>query len=227
MPAVSAIIFDLDDTLYPERQYAFNGFAAVAVKFKEWLGDPLEAAGAMKRLFDTEHRPRVFSALLAERGMAQSDVLIARMVETYRTHLPTIHLHPDADAALARLFGQYKLGLITDGPAISQWAKIDALRLRTRFDAIIVTSELGPDCAKPHPSAFELIAQRLGVEPPECAYVGDNPAKDFVAPNALGWTTVQIRRLDGIYLNSVAPRGGVPRFTIDALDDLNGILSRV
>jgi putative hydrolase of the HAD superfamily len=23
-------------------------------------------------------------------------------------------------------------------------------------------------------------------------YVGDNPAKDFLAPNALGWTTIQV-----------------------------------
>jgi putative hydrolase of the HAD superfamily len=181
----------------------------------------------MKRLFDTEDRSRVFNALLGERGITETEELVSQMIQTYRAHFPTIDLYPDAHAALVCLRGQYKLGLITDGPPVSQWAKIDALNLRGRFDEIIVTSELGPDYSKPNTGAFELVAPRLGVEAPECVYVGDNPAKDFIAPNALGWTTVQIRRREGIYPNSVAPSSGMPNFTIDTLDDLDEILSRV
>jgi len=227
MPAARAVIFDLDDTLYPERQYAFSGFAAVAAAFREWLGDPGEAVNAMRRLFDTDHRPRVFDFLLAERGITETEELVRQMIQTYRAHVPILNLHPDADAVLGRLHGQYKLGLITDGPPVSQWDKIYALGLGARFDAIIVTSELGPDCAKPHPRAFELIARRLGVEAPRCVYVGDNASKDFIAPNGLGWTTVRVTRRDGIYSNSVAPNGGVPNFTIDTLDDLDAIVSQV
>ena len=51
---------------------------------------------------------------------------------------------PDADAALTRLGDRYKLGLITDGPPVQQWSKIDALGLRSRFDEIIVTGDLPP-----------------------------------------------------------------------------------
>ena len=226
MPAVSAVIFDLDDTLYPEREYAFSGFAAVAEAFKGRLGDPVEAARALQRLLDTDRRPQVFNALLAERGIAHDKGLIRQMVEVYRTHRPQISPYPDADAALIRFRGQYRLGLITDGPPVAQWAKIDALKLRGRLDEIIVTSELEPNGAKPHPRAFELIAQRLGVQPSECVYVGDNAAKDFIAPNALGWVTVQIIRREGIYYGSVGPVAGAPHFSIDTLDALDGILAR-
>lgn len=84
MPTIHAIIFDLDDTLYPEREYAFSGFAAVAAAFEDRLGDRAETTAAMKCLFDTRHRPRVFNALLTDRGLPEDQKLIDRMIETYR-----------------------------------------------------------------------------------------------------------------------------------------------
>ena len=39
---VKVVAFDLDDTLYPEREYAFSGFAAVAEAFEQRLGEPAE-----------------------------------------------------------------------------------------------------------------------------------------------------------------------------------------
>ena len=140
------MIFDLDDTLYPERAYAFSGFAVVAAAFEDHLGGAAEAAARMRQLFDTQDRPRVFNVLLAERGLTDqsaSEDLVRRMVDTYWAHTPTIALHPDGDAALKRLRGRYSLGLISDGPPLQQRAKIDALELSSRLDEIILTGELG------------------------------------------------------------------------------------
>jgi putative hydrolase of the HAD superfamily len=235
MSAIRAVVFDLDDTLYPERAYAFSGFDAVAGAFQDRLGDPVAAAEEMRRHFDTEHRGRVFNVLLTARGLPEDSKLIEVMIETYRTHVPTIELHPDADAALTRLSSRFKLGLITDGPAVSQWAKIDALGLRSRFDEIIVTSELGADVgqvenltnyAKPHPRAFDVIAERLQAEAKACVYVADNPGKDFLAPNALGWTSIQVTRSDGIYRDTAAAHGGAPQYVIAELAVLDDILRK-
>jgi putative hydrolase of the HAD superfamily len=224
MPAIEAVIFDLDDTLYSERAYAFSGFAAVAAAFEDVLGDPAEAAARMKALFDTEHRPRVFNALLAERGRPEDDELVARMIQAYRRHIPRIELYPDADAALRRLRSACKLGLISDGRMVTQALKLKALGLQARLDKTIVTSELGPGYEKPHPRAFEWMAESLGVDHARCAYVADNAAKDFIAPNALGWTTVQIVRPDGIYRDASPADAGTPRYTLDKLDDLEPVL---
>lgn len=241
MSFIAAVVFDLDDTLYPEREYAFSGFAAVARAFADKLGDPARAEADMRRLFETEHRPRVFNAIVAERGRCDAAALVPRMVEVYRSHRPAIHLHSDADGLLFRLRANYKLGLITDGGAITQWAKIGALNLRCRLDEIIVTSELvsvgrgqvdmvpsasvlSTAFAKPHPRAFELIAERLGVAAGECCYVADNPTKDFVAPNVLGWLSVRVCRRDGIYNEAVVAPGGQPQHRIDSLDALDMLL---
>ncbi len=220
MSEIQAIVFDLDDTLYPERAYAMSGFTAVAAAFADRLGDPTETTARLRVLFDTEHRARVFNAILAERGLPEDPDTIRAMIDAYRSHRPTITLHPDADAALTRLRPAYKLGLITDGPAIQQWAKIDALKLRDRFDEIIVTDDLGPGFAKPHPLAFELIRERLDVPHTACAYVADNVAKDFIAPNALGWLTIRVLREDGIYRDVKAAEGGEARQITDGLDTL-------
>ncbi len=231
MPNIHAIIFDLDDTLYPERAYAFSGFAAVAAAFADRLGDAVESATRMRALFDTEHRPRVFNELLESRGFADPGVrrsddarLVRAMIETYRNHAPMVSLHPDAEAALTRLNGAYRLGLITDGPAAGQRAKIAALDLAPRLDQIVVTAELGAGHGKPNPVAFELICRALDVSPTACAYVGDNATKDFVAPNALGWMTVQIVRPDGVYRGRLPTAGGTPDKVITTLDELDAAL---
>ena len=67
MPPVDAVIFDLDDTLYPERAFALSGFSAVADAFQDLLGAPVEAAAEMRRLLDIGHRQRIFNTLLDER----------------------------------------------------------------------------------------------------------------------------------------------------------------
>ena len=184
----------------------------------------------MRALFDTDHRARVFNALLTECGWDESsktETLVARMIDTYRAHSPSITLCRDADAVLTRLRGQYKLGLITDGPPAQQWAKIDALNLRARLKKIIVTGDLAPGQSKPSPAAFELMADRLGALHNECVYVADNPAKDFVAPNALGWTTIQIDRQGGIYRDEQPAPGGRPDHQINSLEDLHSALRNV
>lgn len=225
-------MFDLDDTLYPERAYAWGGFRAVAGEFAHLLGDFDAAVDEMVCLMDEGHRGRIFNELLQKKGLPVDEAIVAEMVATYRTHRPRIEFHRDAAAALARLKPVYRLGVITDGAREQQWAKIDALGLRELVEEIIVTSELkGPGAStagagygKPHPFAFELIAERFEVTHAECAYVADNPAKDFVAPNSLGWLTVQVHRSDGIYAGAAVAQGGEARRQIDNLDDLESAI---
>ncbi len=237
MMRIQAVVFDLDDTLFPEREYAFSGFRTVATAFAAELDNPEETLADLRRLFDSQHRPRVFDALLMERFGKADHALVARMICVFREHPPAIVPYADVDSALTRLRERCKLGLITDGRASAQWAKIDALRLKPRFDCIIVTDDLRPDAkfmppsgaapgsyAKPHPLAFEEIARQLGTPPGACAYVADNVTKDFVAPNSLGWLSVKIMRPDAVYGDAVCAENGAPKHTIKTLDELDAIL---
>jgi len=220
-----AVIFDLDDTLYAERSYAFSGFAAVATAFADGLGDSNEVAALMRQLFDTEHRARVFNEVLQRRGVGENPDMVSAMVSTFRTHRPTIRLFDDADAALTYWRAQARTGIISDGPAVMQRAKVEALELVTRVDDIILTDELGAGFAKPAVKAFELIAGRLGVSHEGCVYVADNPTKDFVGPNLLGWRTVRVIRAEGVYRDHAIAPGGAPQFTVTSLQELPNVLT--
>lgn len=224
MGRIEAVVFDLDDTLYPEREYVSSGFRAVAERYADRLGDPLAAAAAMSRIFDTADSSRVFQQLLVERGI-DDDALARAMVETYRTHPPTIRLFDDAEAALRSLLGTVRLGVLTDGRSTTQRAKVSALGLYDRADEILVSSELGPGIAKPDPRPFMFMSARLQVCGDRTVYIGDNPTKDFVAPNALGWRSIQVRRAGGLYADRVAPPSGQAHRIVENLASLVEMLS--
>lgn len=222
---IRAVAFDLDDTLYPERAYVESGFAAVARGFADRLAAPFDLLDRMKALAASPDRGRVFNVVCTEARAAAPDALAAEMVDAYRRHAPSITPFPDAAAALARLHGRYRLALISDGYLVSQNAKLDALGIRPVFDAVYLTDEWGRQFWKPHPRAFEAVMQQFALPAPACAYVSDNPAKDFVAPNALGWRTVRVLRPGGVYADATAPPGGEPSATVPSLDMLEAVLA--
>ena len=192
------IVFDLDDTLYLERDYVRSGFAAVGA----YVRDTLEVEGFQDLAweeFEAGARGDIFDRVLQRLGIGAGSDLVQELVNAYRSHEPDICLQPDAAECIGQLVGRVKLGLITDGPLASQRAKVHALEIDQEFDEIIFTAELGPGFGKPHPRAFAEMQRRLNSEASECIYVADNPAKDFVGPNLLGWKTVRVRRPEGLY----------------------------
>ena len=220
LAGIRAVVFDLDDTLYPERSYAFSGFDAVAGWLQKRYSCGFEPAGRMRELFDTVHRPRVFNQILSELGIDPTPELVQGMVGIYRTHRPRISLFQDAEEALARWSGRFRLGMISDGPLVSQQSKVQALRLADRLDRIILTDSWGPAFWKPHCRAFEDIEEAWGWRESACIYIGDNAGKDLVAPRKMGWRTVQIRRPDAVHADAVPPLDGEPEFRVASLTDI-------
>ena len=145
-----------------------------------------------------------------------------RLVEVYRSHAPTIEMLADARAWLDGLAPHVALAVVTDGPLASQQAKAEALLLGRWADLIVFTETLGPGRGKPHPAAFEQLEREVGLQGDRCAYVADNPAKDFVAPHRLGWRTVRVRRPGGLHAD--VPSGDDVDAEIASLADLDTAL---
>ncbi len=225
MQSIQAVIFDLDDTLYPEKSYTFSGYRAVAHAHSDILGDPEDTHRRMCELFDSPDRAKVFNVLLEEAGISDPAPKIAEMIESFRAHVPTIEFFPDAANVLKELRPNYQLGIISDGYLVAQQNKVAALRLAANIDEIILTDELGREFWKPHAKAFKQIAERLNTEHHACVYVADNLAKDFVAPNALGWQSIFVDRPEAIHRSNQPPDGGNPRHTIKTLAELPTLLT--
>lgn len=194
-----AIIFDLDDTLYPERQYVLSGMRAVAAWAEDTLGLSSQTSfEELRRLVDSGVRRHTFDRWLTAHGLQPADWVPA-MVRAYRDHRPRIEMYPQTGQLLERLGSSSRLGLITDGYLKVQEQKVAALGLAGLFDALVFSDALGRDHWKPSPRPYLLALSKLGATAARSVYVGDNPAKDFRGARGVGMATVRVRHPDGLH----------------------------
>lgn len=228
MAELEAVLFDLDDTLYPERQYVYSGFSAVA----HWVHSQLNMSAEscvqqLTALFDGGERRHTFDVWLAI-NHPESVSLVSALVSVYRNHTPVISLFPDVLPILHELRRRFRLGILTDGIREVQERKISVLALEDLFDVIILSDSLGREAWKPSPRGYEAALEALGVEPKAAAYVGDNPAKDFLGARRAGLWSVRIRRDNGLHTRVMPPSPDhAPDATITCLGDLMGALHHI
>lgn len=213
------IVFDLDDTLYLERDYVHSGF-----KFLDnWVNTNLALKDfSLKalRVFERGDRGDIFDKTFLEAGVKVNKNTILTMVDLYRSHLPDIRLAADAGDCLRMLRGSVHLALVSDGPERSQRNKITTLGLAEVFETIVLTSTLGSSFAKPHPRAFLDVEKHFGESVHHYVYVADNPTKDFQGPRSLGWKTIRVRRHGGLYAHLEDHPLVKPDFEIEELDSV-------
>jgi putative hydrolase of the HAD superfamily len=217
---MKAVLFDLDDTLYPEMDFVRSAFGAVAADLSSDVG--IDAGFTRMRLLQIlrrDGRGKVFDEFLHEQRLYTSE-RVARMLTVYRTHAPSLRLHADVAPTLSWLRSTgVGLGIVTDGLASVQRAKIEALGLESKVDVIVCTDELGPRCSKPSRAGFERALEDLGGIPPgRAAYIGNDTTKDFVAPRLLGMTAIQIVRPGLVRVEPPSPHHA-PHIVVTRLGD--------
>ena len=190
------ICFDLDDTLYKEIDYlesAYREIAGYAAEHCHGCSVPVTvlAHKAYEVMLAAYHEGlNAFEELNKFLGLS---LPVGDYLYIYRNHQPKIVLSADVVPTLDTLKAEnIRFGLITDGRSVQQRHKIDVLDLYRWIDDedMLISEEFGSE--KPALANFEYFMKRY----PEChdfTYVGDNPRKDFIAPNALGWKTICLK----------------------------------
>ncbi len=192
---VHTVVFDLDDTLYPERDYVLSGFAAVGAWLERERGI-LGFEAQARSLFAAGHRGKIFDEALVILGVAnRADV--GELVEVYRSHSPKICLPDESARILAWATIHFRVALLSDGYLDVQRRKADALKLSQWIKEFVFSDQWGREFWKPSLRPFQEVMLRFPGLPSGYLYVGDNPRKDFIAPRALGWRTVCLRREGG------------------------------
>lgn len=221
--AVRTVVFDLDDTLYPERDFVVSGFRAVGTWLEQYRKIQDFAAHA-EELFRHGRRDRIFNEALQSMKVPHDDALVSRLVEVYQQHKPEIILPPESGAVLDWCAGRFNLALITDGYREVQESKIVALGLAARIPCLVVTDALGREFWKPSPVPYRKVMERFGGQAAEYVYVADNPAKDFIGARQLGWRTIRIKRPGGEHAEVVAEAGYDADISISCLCALERVL---
>lgn len=224
-----AVVFDLDDTLYPEREYVMSGFRAVSRWAAQHIGLASETGFLeLQSLYNDGLRGCTFDQWLTLRNI-DGAFWVPKLVQVYREHEPEIKPFPEVTGLLSDLKSYCRLGLVSDGFLDVQRRKLKALRLAEWFDAIVFSDEWGRDAWKPSTKPFEEILRRLGKFPAKDAiYVADNPAKDFLAARRSGVGSVEVRRLGGVYSHIDPPTPEhQPLLVISSLSELPVALSQL
>ncbi len=219
-----ALAFDLDDTLYDERDYARACLQCVARELSPMLEIPAEQ---LER--DMTEAGNPYEGLCA--GAAESRVTLSAFKSLYRSASPEkLPLRPDARQFLEAL-KQYRrdvpLYLITDGRLHGQSAKIKALGLERFFapDHIIISAAIGHDKNTPMPFVTAMMREDRYKG---WVYFGDNVAKDFHWPRRMGWYTVMITD-HGRNVHAQPPLGEIdPDFAPDTvIDSFDNIINSI
>lgn len=220
-----AIVFDLDDTLYPERDFVLSGFRAVASWASRSLGiSSSQAFAELEALFLEGVRGDTFDRWLAGLGGSPA-IQVGDLVRVYREHRPELEPFPEVPSLLVSLHRQHRLGLVSDGYLAVQQGKLAALGLEPHFDAVVFSDTWGREAWKPNPRPFHEVLRMLETTPERAVYLGDNPTKDFLGARQVGMATVRIQHPLGQYSPVEPPTAQhAPDVTVSSLADLELVL---
>ena len=199
-----AVLFDVDFTLsLPGPELGPEGYRRAGERHGLAL-DPslyetarLRALDELQRHPELEHDEELWVAFTEQivRGMG-GDASGARgcaldMVRAWERH-ENFTLYDDALPALEALRARgLRIGLVSNGQRdLDEFVSHHALTV----DVALGSSAFGR--TKPHPSIFLAALERLGVEPPAAAMVGDSPEDDIAGARSLGMRALLLDRDD-------------------------------
>jgi len=187
----AVVVFDLDDTLYKEIDFLKSGYRKIAEMMEKRYGfDAMEIYDRL--LYWYGRGENAFVNLNETYGINNP---ISDYLNVYRYHRPNIMLSQETiDTLDALQLKGVALAIITDGRKITQIQKIEALGLTKWINEDFVFINEDPKHFKPSRFSFDrlmLHCYELFAEADlSFYYIGDNPQKDFLAPNQLGWKSV-------------------------------------
>jgi pyrophosphatase PpaX len=206
------VLFDLDGTV-------IDSGAIILASMKH----------AAKEVLGEEPPDELLMAAVGGPGLeAQMHALapdrVEELVTVYRAHNEPLHAElvccVGIDDLLVRLKDEgRRLGIVTAKRRATVALAFDVLPLGHLFETVVGGDETKRH--KPDPEPLLLAAERMGVDPEDCAYVGDSPF-DIRAAKAAGMFAVAVT-WGGIHERATLD-AEEPDAIVDSAEDLYGVL---
>jgi 2-haloalkanoic acid dehalogenase type II len=217
-----AILFDLDDTLWPiapviaEAELTLHAWLAQhAPKVAEqWSVDALRTHRAAL----AAEQPELLIDLGALRRASLQAAFAAAGEDTAHVEGAMAHFfaarnavtpYDDVLPGLLKLRQHVQLGTISNGNA-----NLEVIGLAHHFDVSLAAAHFG--AAKPAPQIFSAACEALGVAPRDAVYVGDDLALDVAGAQAAGMRAVWMNRRGA----ALPPGAPMPDAICATLDEL-------
>lgn len=187
---ITAIIFDLDETLIDREATMYNFLIEQHGRLSSLqVCEDIHYADTVLRYQEGGYANKrdAFQSALAELHLEQG--LLEIIIEDFEAEYGKKAISfPDARMTLEILRQTYSLGLITNGRSLGQRNKLESAMLNNFFDVIVISEEAGTK--KPDLAIFSRCLDLLSVDAQNAAYVGDNPTNDIEPANKLGMVSI-------------------------------------
>lgn len=202
MPSIKAVLFDLDDTLWPIVPVIKR---AEDVLY-DWLSIHVPEVARIVSIESMRERRQVLMAtdtlyqidLQALRHAVLSEAFIQtgqdlamadKAMEVFSRARNAVTPFSDVLPTLKALQPRVALGTISNG-----MADLETIGIAHFFQTSIAAHHFGS--AKPDASIFLAACESLAVEPHETVYIGDDPLLDVEGAQNAGLNTIWMNRLD-------------------------------
>lgn len=188
---IEVIVFDLDDTLFEEKNFVLSGFDAVAADIAKTVTIKKEIVfNYLLEEFYKKGRGKIFNATLKHFGLIDTPNEIARLVQLYRQHSANIVFYPGVKSLLKRLHKNFYLAVVTDGATETQTNKVKALCLQELVDYVVYCWEIG--APKPDTKGYAMALDYFNIPANHTMIIGDHPTNDIAAAKELGAWAIRV-----------------------------------
>lgn len=201
----TAILFDVDDTLYDQTVPFMEAYA-------EYFGNEPAVSAEIIYPVTRKYSDQVYSQTMAGE-ITMEEMYIYRMQKAfeefsiritdqealdfqkiYADRQHHIHMSPLMGEVLDYCSGKAELGIITNGPSEHQWDKVKSLQAEKWIphENIFVSADVGAE--KPERKIFDYAKQKMELEDAAIWFVGDSYPLDVEGAMNAGWNAVWMNR---------------------------------
>lgn len=181
MDDIKVVIFDFDNTLIDRQKAAISLMKEIidedfpSDRFTNEFRNDI-----FKHLFlwDREgHEPKIntFSKYIKYGHIESRTWEYYDKLWTDRLWRHTV-IFDDTIKVLSYLSERYRLALLTNGSVYSQDNKLNTVKLKSWFEQIVITGTY--NIHKPDTRIFDIMCDKLSVDPENCVYIGDSLVND-------------------------------------------------
>jgi FMN phosphatase YigB (HAD superfamily) len=195
-----ALVFDLDNTLYTNPEYAAFQEDVLVERLGRELGLGTDGARARIAALRSERAAAGLGKTSLGRLFAALGVDMRASVRwREECYEPAKWLSRDQrlDRALEVLSRRYAIALVTNNPRLIGEKSLAALGVRDRFSVLVGLDDTF--AGKPAPEPFSLAAGRLGLGPASCVSIGDRFDVDLAPAMELGMGGILVDGVEDVY----------------------------